>query len=159
MTEAQNYRTAFNTYYGLYDKVPGVSEVDGSANKVNSSKEAWDDLYKEGITDKKPDNEGFVIAKYRGAYWMIENITGSFAPSSCITDFDGLNTLILAGKNSDDNKRIGVLGMRETQSLLDKLDDGSHETGLVRAVYNFENKACKQLADDQLYGLVMKLDF
>jgi prepilin-type N-terminal cleavage/methylation domain-containing protein len=165
MTEFQNYRVAFNTYYGLYDKVPGVA-TSGGANTVDTSKGAWDDLKEEGIIEKSCDSAGFLSSKYKSSYWVIENVASTAGTG--LTDFKGINALIFTGKGSSSNL-TGTLGNREATSLLEKLDDGSPNTGLIRAAAPSESGSAVDLANQAaassldsetvLYILISKLDF
>ncbi|MDR0572176.1 MAG: hypothetical protein LBG48_04965, partial [Rickettsiales bacterium] len=83
-----------------------------------------------------------------------------------VSDFQSTNNLILSGLRSSLYQN-GVFAVREAKSLLDKLDDGSPNTGLVRAC-EFDvstNTSCEQAAtltiegNTNLYALVSKLDF
>jgi hypothetical protein len=166
ITEFQNYRVAFNTYYGLYDRVPGSSldyGCNGGADTVCYSNHVWQDLKDEGIIEKTHTN-GFIASKYKNAYWRIVYGTPYFFN---IPDFQGTNSLGLFGQLAV--TPIGVLGVRETQSLLDKLDDCSPNTGLVRAC-EYDNATateCEEATPESLseaddtntYALVSKLDF
>ncbi|MDR0572267.1 MAG: hypothetical protein LBG48_05440, partial [Rickettsiales bacterium] len=115
----------------------------------------------EGIIEKT-HTYGIIASKYKNAYWRIENGGGRYYFE--VSDFQNTNNLSIQGLGY-----TGTLGAKETQSLLDKLDDGSPNTGLVRAVEfaNTTTTECEEATPDSLseadstkvYGLVSKLDF
>jgi hypothetical protein len=84
-----------------------------------------------------------------------------------VPDFQNTNNLILCGGTGLTTR--GVLGAKETKSLLEKLDDGSPDTGLVRACEfdDTEDGNCDEATPESLsevdstkvYGLISKLDF
>ncbi|MDR0572139.1 MAG: hypothetical protein LBG48_04780, partial [Rickettsiales bacterium] len=163
ITEFQNYRVAFNTYYGLYDKVPGGRDNCDGLNTVCNSHSAWEELKDEGIIEKT-HSDGFLPSKYKNAYWRIENGGGGYFE---VSDFQNTNNLLLSG--GDGTAIIGLLGVKETKSLLDKLDDGSPNTGLVRALEfdGADTNSSEEATPESLseadsakrYALVSKLDF
>ncbi|MDR0571574.1 MAG: hypothetical protein LBG48_01845, partial [Rickettsiales bacterium] len=122
-------------------------------------------LKDEGIIEKTRNGVGFLPSKYKNAYWRIQNGGGGYF---VISDFQNTNNLSLS-ERADLDGLSGVLNAKETQSLLDKLDDGLPNTGLVRACEFEEVKSasCDEATPESLseadntntYALVSKLDF
>jgi prepilin-type N-terminal cleavage/methylation domain-containing protein len=153
ITEYQTYRVAYNTYYGQYSKVPG-STTDDPGTIGSAVGAAWEDLKAEGIIDKTHVN-GFVSSKLRVTYWSLENYEGSV-----LSDFEGLNLLYVSGKDAS-NKKTGVFNGKDALNLLDKMDDGSPNTGLVRAFKGDVGVPVASIVttEPDLYGFASKLDF
>jgi hypothetical protein len=153
ITEYQTYRVAYNTYYGMYSRVPGA-DPDTDPGKIETSTDAWDDLKTEGIVDKTAAG-GFVSSRFRVTYWSMQNYVGTI-----ITDFKNLNILCVSGTEGTATKTMtGIFLKKDVDNLLDKMDDGSPNSGLVRAFTgDIAAVPTDTLADTQ-YGLAAKLDF
>jgi prepilin-type N-terminal cleavage/methylation domain-containing protein len=174
VTEAETYRTAFNTYYSQAGDVPGVS----SPGTISNSTTAWTSLKSAnvvgvtasaiaGVTDT--DSYG-VLSKFRGAAWFWGRVTSSTSYSSSkgvftivtgtaalLTDFVGSNVLYVSGNVA---ATTGVFVNADAKNIDDKIDDGNATTGYVRGLINAYNGG--NLADytgTNNYSLIIKLDF
>ena len=161
VNEFTNYRTAYNTYYAQFGKVPGS---DTDPNVIADDNAALTDLFDEGIIDREPVTEGedgtanYVSSKFgRNAKWFLSNAGDAFT----ITDFSNMNVLSLSGAA---DYTTGALTGNEASNIDDKIDDGQSDTGLVRGIKVSDSAAsvASTYADDdteRTYSLVSKLDF
>jgi prepilin-type N-terminal cleavage/methylation domain-containing protein len=145
ITEYQTYKVAYNTYYGMYSKVPGDSEGNG---EIGSSQLAWEDLKGDGLIDKDPDRE-YVPSKFKSAFWSLEYNEVDFTN----TPLRGANLIYVSTSSKG-----GIFNAKDTANLLDKMDDGKPNSGLMRAFKNADTQV-ESLENGTLYGLVAKLDF
>ncbi|MBR2141449.1 MAG: prepilin-type N-terminal cleavage/methylation domain-containing protein [Rickettsiales bacterium] len=161
-TEVSSYRTAYNTYYAQFGKVPGA---DDSSDPTVISSGAWSALSDEGIIDKKPtvvteegSNKEYVDSKFgKSSRWYLKNAGTSFT----VSDFASMNVLILSGE-IDFSK--GVLTASEAGQIDDKVDDGKANQGIVRGVKYAESTAStvSSYGTDNTtrdHSIVVKLDF
>lgn len=165
VTEATNYRTAFNTYYAQFGKVPGA-DTTVDPNIVSSG--ALQALFDEGIIDKKPSTESeggeeYISSKFgKGSRWYLVNAEAATEGSSyMVSDFTGLNILAFT-KKSDFSEQ--PLTNREAYNVDEKVDDGNSATGLLRGIQYSESSATNAAYDEDTegernFGFVMKLDF
>ena len=162
VTEFTNYRTAFNTYYAQFGKVPGASDTDGNViDTANDATGALSALFAEGIIDREP-TDGAVASKFgKGAKWYLTNAGDSYVAS----DFSNLNVLIFSGAQ---DFITPVLTNREAQSIDEKVDDGKSKSGLVRGVQKTAEGGNAVTNSDYVedtietakkWGFVSKMDF
>ena len=159
VNEFTNYRTAYNTYFAQFNKVPGS---DTDPNTIKDDNSALTDLFDEGIIDREPVVEADGTANYvnsrfgRNAKWFLSNAGDSFT----VTDFSNLNVLSLSGSS---DYTTGALTSNEASNIDDKIDDGEADSGLVRGVDAGEGTASVTAYTDddttRSYSLVSKLDF
>ena len=157
VTEATNYRTAFNTYYAQFGKVPGA--VDGDPNIVSSG--ALSALFNEGIIDREPTSDAVASKFGKGAKWFLINAAAEGTVATKVTDFASLNVLVFS-KAEDFSEQ--PLTNRETYNIDDKIDDGDSTKGLLRGIQYSGAEASNAAYDDtesstRDFGFVMKLDF
>lgn len=135
VTETTNFRSAFNTYYAQFGKVPGAEDSDPSVVGTTG----WEDLHDEGIIDKSPVSDtyttnnttlgSYVISKFgRSSKFYIVGTSSEWVSP---TDFASTNVLIFTGKN---DFSIGTLTDAEIKNIDEKLDDGDAENGLFRGI-------------------------
>lgn len=165
VTEATNYRTAFNTYYAQFGKVPGA-DTTVDPNIVSSG--ALQALFNEGIIDKKPSTESeggeeYISSKFgKGSRWYLVNAEAATEGGNyMVSDFTGLNVLAFS-KKSDFSEQ--PLTNREAYNVDEKVDDGDSTTGLLRGIQYSESTASNAVYDEDTegernFGFVMKLDF
>ena len=159
VTEFTNYRTAYNSYYAQFGKVPGS---DADPNMIKDDNAALTELFNEGIIDKSPitEDEGtanYVASKFgRNAKWFLDNAGDSFV----ITDFSNTNILSLSGSS---DYETGALTAEEAENIDGKIDDGEAGTGLVRGLQYSESAVSAGAYDDdnteRNFSLVSKMDF
>ena len=159
VNEFTNYRTAYNTYYAQFNKVPGS---DADPNTIADGTGALTDLATESIIDREPtpdDTNNYVASRFgKGARWYLNNAASDFK----ISDFVGLNVLSLSGSA---DYTTGALTGSEASSIDDKVDDGQGNTGLVRGITTTASSA----SEGEAYGtdddtnrntsLVSRMDF
>ena len=152
ITESNNQRAGYNTYYGQNDAVPGASSTDSLT--IDTSKDAWDDLKEENIIDKKADTDGFLPSKFKRTYWYLRtqgDSAGSFAKS---------NVMVACGKSSSSVDT--VFDGKDALSLLTKLDNGEGDSGSVYAITGtnpLDGSGVETPDEDLKYILMMKMDF
>ena len=129
ITEFTNYRTAFNTYYAQFSKVPGAGS---DSNVINTTTGGLSALFNEGIIDREPtENDGAVASKFgKGAKWYLINAEVT-TTDYVVSDFNNLNVLIFSGTQ---DFTTPVLTYSEAQNIDEKVDDGKSDSGLVRGV-------------------------
>ena len=157
VNEFTNFRTAYNTYYAQFGKVPGS---DTDPNVIVD--DGLQDLFDEGIIDKEPiteiDTAKYVSSKFgRNSKWFLNNAGDAFT----ITDYSNVNILSLAGSS---DYKTGALTGNEAISIDEKIDDGAATTGLVRGIQGGETAAAVSgdYTDNDTtrdISLVSKLDF
>ena len=160
VTEFTNYRTAYNSYYAQFGRVPG-SDSAGDPNTIKDDSSALTDLFSEGIIDRKPidgdDTENYVSSKFgRSAKWFLNNAGDAFAP---VTAYSNTNILSLSGSV---DYTTGALTSDEAENVDNKIDDGEATTGIIRGVkYNTSALETAYADDDTTrnYSLVSKMDF
>ena len=151
ITESNNQRAGYNTYYGQNDAVPGGID---EALTIKSSKDAWDALKEENIIDKEADSDGFLPSKFKRTYWYLRtqgDSAGSFAKS---------NVMVACGKSSSSVDT--VFDGKDALSLLTKLDNGEGDSGSVYAITGtnpLDGNGVETLDEDSKYILMMKMDF
>ena len=133
ITEFTNYRTAYNTYYAQFGKVPGACNDD--ANKI-CSYDAFNVLFNEGIIDREPIDDA-IASKFGGnVKWYLFNTISSTATidsgSFVIGDFNNINVLSLS---YDTSFATPVLTAVEIKTIDEKVDDGKSKSGLVRGIF------------------------
>ena len=159
VTEFTNYRTAYNSYYAQFGKVPGA-DTDPSVIKDDNA--ALTDLFEEGVIDKSPltESEGtanYISSKFgKNSKWFLKNAGDSFT----ITDFSNTNILSLSGSS---DYETGALTSEEAENIDGKIDDGEAATGLVRAL-EYSGSAVTDGSYDgdkteRNVSLVSKMDF
>ena len=159
ITESNNQRAGYNTYYGQNDAVPGASSTDSLT--IDTSKDAWDDLKEENIIDKKADTDGFLPSKFKRTYWYLR--TQGTSDSS----FANSNVMIACGKNSTgttaDAKVGTILDGKDAVSLLTKMDNGEGDSGSVYALTGdstlLSGSGVESPQANTNYILMIKLDF
>ena len=159
VTEFTNYRTAFNTYYAQFGKVPGASDTDGNViDTAEGAAGALSTLFSEGIIDREPTDDAVASKFGKGAKWYLTNAGDSYV----VSDFSNLNVLILSGAQ---DFTTPVLTYTEAQNIDEKVDDGKSGTGLVRGIQKSgEGDATMNdsyAGDDgsKEFSLVSKMDF
>ncbi len=159
VTEFTNYRTAYNSYYAQFGKVPGA-DTDPSIIKDDNA--ALTDLFEEGVIDKSPltESEGtanYVSSKFgKNAKWFLNNAGASFA---AVADFSNANILSLSGSS---DYEVGALTSDEAENIDTKIDDGIATSGIVRGVKYDSTAAETEYAEENTtrnYSLVSKMDF
>ena len=162
VTEFTNYRTAFNTYYAQFGKVPGAG---ADSNIIDTTTGGLSALFDEGIIDKEPTGDKAVVSKFgNGAKWYLTNAVATEEANYIVADFNNLNVLILSGAEDFTTQ---VLTNAEAQSVDEKVDDGKSGTGLVRGVQktgegdaamsSSYNEGTNSSAKE--WGFVSKMDF
>ena len=159
ITESNNQRAGYNTYYGQNDAVPGGID---EALTIKSSQEAWTALKTENIIDKEATG-GFLPSKFKRTYWFL-NTQGDSASS-----FAKSNVMVACGKTSSGEEKAGVdtiFDGKDAVSLLTKLDNGEGDTGSVYAITSESSGETLLNASgvatpdaDKKYILMMKMDF
>ena len=161
ITESNNQRAGYNTYYGQNDAVPGGID---EALTIKTSQQAWDALKTENIIDKEATG-GFLPSKFKRTYWFL-NTQGDSASS-----FAKSNVMVACGKASDSSEKAAVdtiIDGKDALSLLAKMDNGEGDTGSVYAITNTSGgeallnaAGVKDPASDltNKYILMMKMDF
>ena len=166
VTENTSFRTAYNTYYAQFGKVPGS---DADLNTIDDAGDPWQNLFDEGIIDKKPETETgsaggntvkYVNSKFgKNAKWFLKNAGDSFV----VSDFSNINVLILSGKS---DFSTGALTNREAESVDDKIDDGQSTTGIIRGLSyetstatNADYAGSTTAESARIWSFVNKLDF
>ena len=158
ITESNNQRAGYNTYYGQNDAVPGGID---EALTIKSSKDAWDALKEENIIDKEADSDGFLPSKFKRTYWYLR--TQGTSDSS----FANSNVMIACGKNSTgttaDAKVGTILDGKDAVSLLTKMDNGEGDSGSVYALTGdstlLSGSGVESPQANTNYILMIKLDF
>ena len=159
ITESNNQRSGYNTYYGQNDAVPGGID---EALTIKSSQEAWDALRIENILDKEATG-GFLPSKFKRTYWFLNtqaDSANSFAKS---------NVMVACGKASSGEEKAAVETIfdgKDVVSLLTKMDNGEGDSGSVYALTADSNGETLLNASgvatpdaDKKYILMMKMDF
>ena len=156
VNEFTNYRTAYNTYYAQFNKVPGS---DTDPNTIADGTSALTDLAEEGIIDREPiadDTNNYISSRFgRNARWYLNNAATGFV----ITDFVGMNVLSLSASA---DYTSGALTGNEASSIDDKVDDGESTSGLVRGVKGGSTASSVAYTDDDStreFSLVSRMDF
>ena len=156
VNEFTNYRTAYNTYYAQFNKVPGS---DTDPNTIADGTSALTDLAEEGIIDREPiadDTNNYISSRFgRNARWYLNNAATGFV----ITDFVGMNVLSLSASA---DYTTGALTGNEASSIDDKVDDGESTSGLVRGVKGGSTASSVAYTDDDStreFNLVSRMDF
>ena len=156
ITESNNQRSGYNTYYGQNDMVPGASS-DGDPLTIVSSQNAWDALKTEQIIDKSA-TDGFLPSKFKRTYWYLTtqgDSANSFAKS---------NVMVACGKSSGSETAAisTIFDGKDATSLLTKLDNGVGNSGSVFAITGdspLAGAGVENPANDSKYILMMKMDF
>lgn len=128
VTESNTYRTAYNTFYSQYNRVPGATT--DLPNKIVPA-DAWTQLREANIIDKKPNSETDVpglVSKYKGSNWYLNYADEA---TFVVEDFRGLNVLYISGKG---DFSTGAFSQLDAYSMDEKLDDGTSNEGFVRGV-------------------------
>ena len=157
VNEFTNYRTAYNTYYAQFNKVPGS---DTDPNTIADGTSALTDLAEEGIIDREPvtdDTNNYISSRFgRNARWYLNNAAAGFV----ITDFVGMNVLSLSASA---DYTTGALTGNEASSIDDKVDDGNGDSGLVRGVTSEATAGSGEAYTDddttREFSLISKMDF
>ena len=158
VTEFTNYRTAYNSYYAQFGKVPGA---DTDPSIIKDDEAALTDLFEEGVIDKSPiegtSSENYISSKFgKNAKWFLNNAGASFA---AVADFSNANILSLSGSV---DYATGALTSDEAENIDTKIDDGIATSGIVRGVKYSSAAAETEYAEENTtrnYSLVSKMDF
>ena len=158
VTEFTNYRTAYNSYYAQFGKVPGA---DTDPSIIKDDEAALTDLFEEGVIDKSPiegtSSENYISSKFgKNAKWFLNNAGASFA---AVADFSNANILSLSGSV---DYATGALTSDEAENIDTKIDDGIATSGIVRGVKYDSAAAETEYAEENTtrnYSLVSKMDF
>ena len=159
VTEFTNYRTAYNSYYAQFGKVPGA---DTDPSIIKDDEAALTDLFEEGVIDKSPiegtSSENYISSKFgKNAKWFLNNAGASFA---AVADFSNANILSLSGSV---DYATGALTSDEAENIDTKIDDGIADSGLVRALeYSGSAVTAGSYDSDKTernVSLVSKMDF
>ena len=158
VTEFTNYRTAYNSYYAQFGKVPGA---DTDPSIIKDDEAALTDLFEEGVIDKSPiegtSSENYIPSKFgKNAKWFLNNAGASFA---AVADYSNANILSLSGSV---DYATGALTSDEAENIDTKIDDGVATSGIVRGVKYSSTAAETEYAEENTtrnYSLVSKMDF
>jgi prepilin-type N-terminal cleavage/methylation domain-containing protein len=159
VTEAETYRTAFNTYYSQAGDVPGA--VTGAVGKISASATAWANLKTNGVVGVT-STDGAVLSKFRGAKWYWGYVTqdtaaaGSNIKITAAGDLKDLNVLYVGGE-------IGLttshpFPFADAKNIDDKIDDGVADNGYVKGV-NGSAVIAATAYTTGTSSLIIKLDF
>lgn len=147
VNEYNQLKTAFNTYYGLYGKVPGSKGINPNSIKDvitsynGASNDAMLDLVNSKILDKKIDrievdgsNIDYLASKYgkKVVWYFFSNkyFKGAY------TILKNKNILLLS---SEDYSSYVALTAKEAEDFDKKVDDGKASTGNSIALYKNDN--------------------
>ncbi|MDR1499211.1 MAG: type II secretion system GspH family protein [Rickettsiales bacterium] len=162
ITEASTYRTAFNTFYSQFGRVPG-STTEEPVKVV--ADDAWNDLKNTNIIDKivsTKDTIPSVASKYKGTFWYIDHAIDDSGDGDLfiVEDFRGLNVLYLSGKS---DLTVGALSVIDAAGMDEKLDDGQADGGFMRGISSAETPVPLVTygtdIKDKTTSVVIKLDF
>ena len=149
------YKTAYNSYYERYGKVPNEDPDNLGLVKDFTG---FKDLYDKGFIDIEPVYEEtrniyYIQSKLGSVVWDLRGGIGN----SFGQDWNKQNMLVLGGYFSENIKH---LNSKEAKSIENKIDDGSADTGLVRS-YDYSIPAMSFGTDDgtRNIGLGFKMDF
>lgn len=164
VTETTNFRSAFNTYYAQFGKVPGAEDSDPSIVMAGNS---WYDLHNEGIIDKSPYNvdgnnssnsndniirsrgtinngtpsisNSYVLSKFgrSSKFYMLNTGDGNAFDVSFTANFpDEFKNINTLVFSNIDSKVVknGTLSAIEMKNIDEKLDDGDSTNGLIRGI-------------------------
>ena len=172
INESTTYRTAYNAFFSLYNRVPG-SDAATDANVVRPSN-GWQELADENLIDKRPSTEtGEVVSegdtptstlkiasKFSGASWYLTNTSDeSFGSTAVQTSIPVTNVLFISGSNDFDP---GAFTDADAQGIDEKVDDGDATTGFVRGVDKEAAMSAYATTDNKIAAarsLVFRLDF
>lgn len=166
INESVTYRTAYNAFFSLYNRVPG-SDADVDVNVVDPKK-GWEELADENLIDRKPTTEGTdgvlkVASKFSGASWYLDHTglaaaTDGFKSSTIRASIPSTNVIFIANKY---DFTAGAFTEIDAKGIDEKVDDGDATTGFVRGADNTDG-GMTEYKDEKVAGarsLVFRLDF
>lgn len=173
INESTTYRTAYNAFFSLYNRVPG-SDIATDANVVRPNN-GWQELADENLIDRRPATETGevttegdtpssvlkVASKFSGASWYLTNTSDeSFGSTAVQTSIPLTNVLFISGSNDFDP---GAFTDADAQGIDEKVDDGDATSGFVRGVAATDATMSAYATTDNKVAaarsLVFRLDF
>lgn len=113
ITEAEDFRSGINTYYGRYDRMPTYGLISGTSV---TAQQAWQNLQSRKIVEVSATG-GYVPAKYTKAFWTFTSATSVYG---------GENTLAFVGKTTSESTTTisNILTADDAYIVVKKMDAG-----------------------------------